>query len=246
MNDVTAVEVELDPLTDVVAPPPPADDKATPTQTPTEPVAAIDPVQARINEITAKRYAEQRRADAAEAELAKLKGAPAPIAKDPPKLEDFDFDETRHNAAMIEYQVETQLSAKAAEGVQQSKEDAARQAADAFAVKEAEFANATPGYSDAVANLPRFPADTLDAIYSLDNGPQMAHYLGTHLDVADRIANASPVQAAMELGRIAASMAATAPIITPSGAPEPVETLSGAGGVSKDMDDMSMDEIMAL
>lgn len=236
--------VAIDPLVEA-PPPPPADD--TLDQPPTVPVEAIDPVQARINKITAEKYGQKRRADAAEAELAKLKGVSAPVAaSEPPELKDFDFDETKHNAAMIEYQVGRQISVKAEEGKQLAIESAAKVSADTFAVKEAEFAAKTPDYSEAVSNLPKFPSETLEAIYSLDNGPQMAHYLGSHLDVAERIASATPVQAAMEIGRIAAGMAVPASTITASGAPAPVETLSGAAGVSKDLEDMSMEEIAAL
>lgn len=253
-DETVADEVEIDPLAEktVVAPPPP-DDK-TPSQPPEESSPsvdtkpAVDPVQARINKITAEKYGEKRRADAAELRLAELEGNQTPVAPtEAPKLEDFDFDEAKFNAATIEYQVDQRFAAQATQGQQQAADDARQNAAANFATKEAEFGATTPDYSEVVKNIPQLHPDTLDVIYSMENGPQLAHYLGSHLDVADKIANASPVNAAVELGRIAATLATSTKTVETTSAPEPVDTLAGAaGGVGKPLDDMSMDEVMHL
>ena len=241
-DEADVQEVEIDPLAEPaapVAPPPPADEN------PPTPAPTVDPVQGRINKITAEKYEEKRRADAAEAELEKLRGDNTPVApSEAPTLESCDFDESKFNAATIEFQVQTQIAANATQEKQQTADDARRATVDTFAAKEAEFIKDNPGYSDTVKLLPQFNSETLDAIYSV--GPQMAHYLGTHLDVADEIATASPVQAAMQLGRIAATMTASTKQIEQTNAPQPVDTLSGAAGVGKDLDEMSMDEIMAV
>lgn len=243
-NDATVdVEPEIDPLIETTETDP------IQTETPEESSPSVDakpdPVQARINKITADKYAEKRRADAAELKVKELEGAnkPAPTSEEP-TLEDSDFDETKHNAALIQYQVGQQLAAQAAQQRQTTVDEAKHTKATEFAAKEVEFEKSHPGYADVVANIPQLQPETLELVYNL--GPEMAHYLGSHLDVADEIANATPMQAAVTLGRIAATMDATANTVTTTTAPEPVQTLKGAGGINKTTDEMSMDEIMGL
>jgi len=52
--------------------------------------------------------------------------------------------------------------------------------------------------------------------------------------------------AAMQLGAISARLGAVKPNIAPSAAPEPIEPISSGGSVSKDIGDMSMEEIYGL
>lgn len=242
-------EPELDPLAEIKEPPsteekPPA----TPEESSTSDVdTKPDAVQQRINKITAEKHEERRGRIAAEERLAEMEGNNTPaISGEPPKLEDFDFDESKYNDAVIDYKVDSKLAAQAEQTKQQATDDTRRDAAATFANREAEFGKTVGDYAETVKKIPQLHPETLDIIYSMENGPQMAHYLGSHLDVADKIATASPVQAAVELGRIAATLAATTKTVETSNAPKPVDTLSGSGGVGKDQDEMSMAEIMAL
>ena len=252
MTDETVVEeVELDPLNEapVVEVVAGSEAESAPAGEPSPPVEEVnepDNVQLRINKITAEKYAEKRRAEELEKRLAELESAKPALPNEAPKLEDFDYDDAKHTEAVIQYQVQKQLEAQANSQKQQAQQTAQQAKAADFAAKEAEFGAKTPDYAEAVGNIPQLHPDTLDAIYSLDNGPQMAHYLGKHLDVADEIANAPPHIAAVKLGQIAASLQVNAQKVTTTSAPEPVATLSGAGGVTKDLNDLSMDEIMAL
>ena len=79
-----------------------------------------------------------------------------------------------------------------------------------------------------------------------EKGPQIAHYLGKHLDVADVIATASPMVAAMKLGEISAQLSNTKPTKQPSAAPDPIEPVKAGGKLNKNAEDMSMDEIYAI
>jgi len=164
-----------------------------------------------------------------------------------PKLEDFDYDEGRYTEALIKYQVQKQLEDQKQQNSQESIDAKMQSKVANFAAKEAEFGASNPDYQDVVQKIPQLHPDTLDVIYSMDNGPEMAHYLGKHLDIADEIATAKPVVAAMKLGQIAAKLAATTKTVETTLAPEPVDTLSGASsGITKDASEMSMDEIMQL
>jgi hypothetical protein len=60
--------------------------------------------------------------------------------------------------------------------------------------------------------------------------------------MADKLATMSPQQAMMELGRISANMSAQ-PNIKLSAAPDPIVPISSGGSLSKDLGEMSMDEI---
>lgn len=252
-DENAAEEVELDPLNETPAveanaegeaESAPAEDSSPSVEATEE--QANDAVQKRINKITAEKYAEKRRAEELEKRLAELESAKPALPAETPKLEDFDYDESRHTEAVVQYQIQKQLEAQAAQQKQQEQQNAQKAKAAAFAAKEAEFGAANPDYAESVANIPKLHPETLDAIYSLENGPQMAHYLGKHLDVADEIASASPVQAAVRIGQIAAALSVNNKQVSTTSAPEPVSTLSGAAGVAKDLDEMSMDEIMAL
>ena len=208
-----------------------------------------DRAQERFNKITADKYAEKRRADEAEKRLKDLQSSiPQKPAKidEAPTLESFDYDESKFNEALIDYKV----NQKAAEIRQQQDREVAaaegerRQAA--FNVGVAKFSETATDYQDVVRAIPALPDGVLNAITQSDKGPELAYYLGKHLDVADEIANASPMAAAMQLGAISARLGAVKPNIAPSAAPEPIEPISSGGSVSKDIGDMSMDEIYSL
>jgi hypothetical protein len=73
----------------------------------------------------------------------------------------------------------------------------------------------------------------------------MIYHLGTHLDVAEKIANMTPAAAMMELGRISASMKAQ-PVVKTSAAPEPIAPLKSGSSLTADVgDDIPINEWMA-
>lgn len=83
-----------------------------------------------------------------------------------------------------------------------------------------------PDFNEVISN-PAFgqSATVADVIKTHDQGPDLAYFLGTNLTEAARINALPPIQAAMALGQIAASLAskpAPAPPRTVSQAPEPV------------------------
>jgi hypothetical protein len=227
------------------APADPAPAQEESVETPAEP----DGVQKRINKITADKYEEKRRADALAQELEALKAQQQATPQQPsaePKLEDFEFDDAKYQAALIDHKINQRLSQQQAQQKQAQEQARKEELAKSFSAKVAAFTETAPDYQEVIANVPTLPGETLDAVMSLDNGAQVAYYLGKHLDVADEIATASPIQAAMRLGEIRAQLANTKSNIKPSAAPAPVETLSSGGGVDKDLGEMSMEEIYNL
>lgn len=212
---------------------------------PAEPSGA----EKRINKVTGKMYAEQRRADAAEARIRELEAANKPPEGKAPELEDFDYDEGKYQAALIDYRVNQAVTQKASAMRQQ--EIAAKQQAEsekiANSFNEQVIAKTAVNadYQEVVGQLPDFNSDTLTAIMSADNGADIAYALGQRLDLAYEIANASPMVAAMKLGELNAQLKA-APQIKTSAAPAPIEGINSGGAISKDMGEMSMEEIYNL
>lgn len=204
-----------------------------------------DGVQKRINKITAEKYSETRRADELQARLEQLEAnPPAPVeSKGQPTLEQFDYDETAFQSALIDYKVEQKA-------IQiESRQQANQQRIDAnanqqrFNSKVAEFG--ADDYLDVVGVLPELPGDVFNAIMQAEDGPQLAYYLGQHLDVADDLTRLPPMAAAMKLGTISAQLSAKPKSITPSAAPDPIAPINGGGTSSKGLEEMSMAEFMA-
>lgn len=233
--------IEAQPSNENEAEPAPAQENV---EEPNEP----DAFQKRINKITADKHAEKRRADAIQSELDALKSAQNPVKPlgEAPTLEDSGFDEDKHNAALIDYGMEKGKQANARQHADSQVQQAQDAISQKFNDKVAEYSANAPDYAETIGNLPQFPAETLQTIMQLDNGPQMAHYLGKHLDVAEQIATLPPMQAAMKLGEIRMNLANPKPTTKPSAAPTPVVTLTSGSSQAKDIGEMSMSEIMGL
>jgi hypothetical protein len=252
MTEAALVDDNMPPLD----PEPEQEKEAVVSETPEESAPQADEapvetdnVQKRINKITAEKHAEKRKADQLQREIDSLKAAnKAPEVK-APTLEDHDFDETAFNAASISHQIKEGVAAESlrlqTQGIASQQAELLQQREQAFNAQVAEITTAKPDYQDVVKNLPEFNQDTLDAIMSSDNGAALAYALGEKLDLADEIANASPMVAAMKLGELSAQLKQTKQIKT-SAAPSPIEPVSSGGGLSKDLGEMSMEELYNL
>ena len=212
---------------------------------PSEPVK-VDGFQKRINTVTRQKYAAENRADAAEEELRRLKVERPVLVGDVPTLEAFDYDEDKFQDAKIKHQVAQEVSKFRQESEVNQAETVRNQASAEFArkVKEANI----EGYAEAIGNLVEsapIPSEVLTMIQQDEKGPELAYYLATNLDIASEIAEATPMQAALKLGKISARLAAQ-PKKKLTKAPKPVETAGSGGGSGKSMEDMTMDEIYDL
>ena len=221
-----------------------------------------DKTQARINKITAEKYQFKRDRDALQAQIEELKAQqPSQPQAEPlsaaPKLEDFKDEDygyddaariAAYTEALTDHKVNHTLNQRFEE---QAKQESQRQAqaqaqevSNSFMQKEVDYATSNPTYHTDIANLPQLKPDTLNLV--MQQGPKVAHYLSKNPEIADQLASSDFGNAAMTLGRLSVQLEQTKPVKQSSAAPEPVETVSGGGGLSKDIGDMTMDEIMNL
>ncbi len=203
-------------------------------------------VQKRINQLTAEKYRALREAEELRNRLSKEeKDVSSPV--EIPTLEQFDYDDSKYTEALIDYKVRQQVE-KVQNLFSQQEEIRRREQSNREFAKKIQKAN-IPDYvesAEALASSVSLPAELIDAIQENENGPLIVHYLGNHLDEADRIVSLSPVKAAVELGKLSVTLK-SAKKKEMSKAPDPPERLSGGGGKSeKKIENMSMEEIYAL
>lgn len=206
-----------------------------------EPEVKEDGFQKRINKVTADKYAEKRRADDLQRKIDEMETArPAAVKGDAPKLEDFDYDESAFNAAVIDHKVNEAVNRQVATQNESAKNASAQEAQNAFNERIVEFGK--DDFNEVASSVPQLPTGVAEALVSSDNGAELIYHLGTHLDQADKLANMTPNQAIMELGRISANLSAQ-PNIKTSAAPDPITPISSGGSLSKDIGEMSMEEL---
>lgn len=164
---------------------------------------------------------------AAPAEPAAPTGPPvAPRADDYEHWDDFQAADRQHIVKLAEYNVMQNLQTieqqRTAQRTQQETETNWQQRRTTAVTKY-------PDFNEVISN-PDFTqsATVADVIKTHDQGPDLAYHLGTNLTEAARINALPPIQAAMALGQIAATLAgkpAPAPPRVVSQAPEPISTV---------------------
>lgn len=182
-----------------------------------------------------------------------------PATTPPPKLADFDYDEERHTAALIEYKVNEQVSSalanqRTADAQAQEQAQLAQQNAtviDTFNANATAYAEANPSYNDAIANGASLVYDEAirTVLLTSEHGPAIDHMLLNNPVKADQI-NAMPLhQAYMELARMEASVSPSSPKAatnTVSNAPAPIGDIATGGNVTTGdvnyNDNLSMDD----
>lgn len=188
-----------------------------------------DGFQKRINKVTADKYAEKRRADNLQRENDELRAKPAATPSKAPTLEEFDHDEEAFNAANLKYQVNEAVNAKATELQTESSSKTAQEAQEAFNGRITAFGK--DDFDTVSDAIPELPPGVAGELVNAELGPELIYHLGTHLDVADKIAGMTPMAAMVELGRISAGLNAK-PNIKPSAAPDPIKPLASGGQLS--------------
>jgi hypothetical protein len=225
-------------------------------------IVETDNYKKRIDKITAEKYHYKRDADALRLQVAELTAKPQPVepiaeVSAGPKLEDFkDEDYGYDDAARIAAYTEAltdhkvtntlnkQFEARAQQESQAQERAKAQEVSNNFSKQEVGYSVENPTYINDVANLPIFQPDTLSLV--MQQGPKVAHYLSKNPEIADQVANSDFGNAAMTIGRLSAQLENTKPKKQSSAAPEPIEAISGGGGLSKDIGEMSMEEIMNI
>lgn len=208
-------------------------------------------INKRFSELTTARDDANKRADNAEKDRdywrdMAMRGQPQqPQADDKPTqqqptpdetpktLADFDYDQEKYTAYVFEQadlRAQQTVSRTLAKSRQQEQ---ASQKQRTYDEREQTYAKGVEDF-DQVAKNPNLPISLpmRDVIMESEEGPAIVYHLGKHPDVAARIANLPPMQAARELGRIEAKIISAKESVDASGnkvsqAPGPTPKLDG-------------------
>jgi hypothetical protein len=184
-------------------------------------------VQKRIDELTRLRHEAQRERDHWR-ELAMRQQAPAkqePVAPETPaalpKLEDFNYDETAYQAALLKHATAEAARQVREELRQEENQRKQQERVKSWKTRESDFKAKNPDYEDVAYFAPISDA-MAEIIQESEVGPELAYYLGKNLDEARQIAELDAVKAARAIGRIEAKLEKPAAAPAPTPKPPPV------------------------
>ncbi len=211
----------------------------------------------RIGQLTGEKHALKEDRDywrdkaLSQPELAKVE-EPKVEAPERPKFSDFDHDMEAYAEALSDFTEKSDADAKpeAVTEITKTAEDAtAKSTKESFQAerttrfneKSVTFSEAHEDYYEIVGNPTlNITPNMTDVIYELENGPAVVYHLGMHPEIAHRIAQKTPVAAAIELGKLEISLGQKTPVPTPSNAPEPENPITASRGkATKDPSDMT-------
>lgn len=225
----------------------PAEDAAEPTEDAAEPDSE-DVSKSKQRREKRKAYIASLEAERDEAQAKYQRIKSASESDDAPKETDFEDYEDFRIARLLHEQAKKQATRQVSEAEREAQEREARwqrerqsafvDATEAARVKYKDF--------DQVAMNPRLPINQsmAEAIQEMDAGPDVLYHLGSNPEVALRIAKMRPMQQAIELGRLEASLAAPKPR-TETRAPEPITPLRARASGQRDPAKMSNAEYRA-
>jgi hypothetical protein len=192
----------------------PAQEESTPsgeTQEVTKPVETPKDQEPewfvkRIGEFTAKYRQAERERDYYRQQVEQLQKPPAPKEPEPVKtLADFNYDEGKFHTYLVEEaRKAAKDAAREADTERSTKEQAARRDAK-FAERVAAFRKDNPDAWEAAITAP-INERVVDVIKDLENGPELAAYLGKNPDLAEPLNGLPERVLAIELGRIDARL----------------------------------------
>ena len=204
-------------------------------------------VQKRIDRLTQEKYRLRAELDFLRSQQPQ-QAQPAQQAQQPsqaPKLEQYNSIE-EYLDALADHKASQKFDHLAKE--REAKESQTRQQQEAAKLhesytKQTEQARQAYGDFDDVVQDPDLPISQAmaEAIMRSTNGADVAYYLGKNPDQAARIASLDPFSAAVEIGRIAATVVRPQPRKT-SNAPPPIQPVGARATPVTDPDKMSADE----
>lgn len=217
-------------------------------------------VQERIDEITAARREAERDAEywrqkALERQPEKPTEA-EPEESSRPKPEDFEFGDAdpAYWDKLTDWKAEQKVNAKFSELEQkQTVNQALRELETGYSQRVAEVKAEIPDYDEVVtksAAQGKWPCPPLVALAAKESpvGPKVLHHLATNLSEAVALSNMSPIEQAMEFGRLSARFSQPSPqanIATNSPGPAPARNKGGQFAPSGVLDErLSMDDWM--
>lgn len=232
------VELEESPTSEV--------EETTQEDTPADDRPKAKGVQKRIDELTSNwRTAERDRDYWRELALKSAQPEPKPVEQPAstgkPALDQYEsYDE--YVEALADWKYEQRALQERERSQKQQQEQTQAEKVRSFQARADAVRETHPDFDQVVTN-PTLPISQAmaDAAYASEKGPEILYHLGQNPQEADRIYRMSPIEAAMAIGRIEATL--SRPARTKSSAPEPIEPVSGVGGVqSVDPDRMTMEQ----
>ena len=204
-------------------------------------------VQKRIDRLTQEKYRLRAELDFLRSQQPQ-QAQPAQQAQQPsqaPKLEQYNSIE-EYLDALADHKASQKFDHLAKE--REAKESQTRQQQEVAKLhesytKQTEQARQAYGDFDDVVQDPDLPISQAmaESIMRSTNGADVAYYLGKNPDQAARIASLDPFSAAVEIGRIAATVVRPQPRKT-SNAPPPIQPVGARATPVTDPDKMSADE----
>lgn len=193
-------------------------------------------VQKRIDELTRKAHEAEREAAFWREQAAKSQAPSTDAAK--PARDSFDSD-ADYFEALADWKAEQKVSEfrkqQQAEALNKAEQTQTATRFELYQERVAASLEAIPDYAEVVgaSDVPAAP-HVLESILDSDSGPQLAYHLAKHPDVAQRLNELTPVQAAREIGRLEAQLAqpkteTPTPKRTTS-APPPITPVRGSNG----------------
>lgn len=216
-----------------------ADEAAKATEAAKALAARKQTAKERIDDLTRARREAERRAERAEKEAADLRAR----LKEPDPAS-FD-DVSKHNAAQVNYTLDQREADRLKREADRASEEAKAARLGAWQERLSVFKETATDW-DAVALTAPITDAVAEDITSLEEGPQIAYYLGKHPAEARALNNLSERERAIQLGRLAGKLT-QAPTRRTSTAPTPVDAVSGKGAQTSTLDPgkMSMEEYVA-
>lgn len=203
-----------------------------------------DAVQQRINKLVKQRHERDRENEQLRKRLAELEAVKQEQALKPPKQEDFpDYDDFIVERAKFRMQQEMQQERqKQAEAEKQKlAQEQMAKVAQTFTERVNEARKVYQDFDDiALGDFPMSQA-MYDTIAMHEKGPDLAYYLGSNPDEADRLASLPPLQASAELGALAVKLDRPKPKKV-STAPDLVTPVGSNNGADKPLTELSYEE----
>ena len=207
--------------------------------------------EARIAELTRLRRQAERERDAA---IAQLQGArdPAKAAQPKPTPDDFE-DYGEYVEALTDWKADQRDAQRADTNATKAAETAALHRNAEWGAKVAAITETLPDYAEVAGKSEIQVRDhVVEAIMDADRGPELVYHLAQNPDVAARLNDMSPARAAIELGKIEATLGeAKAPEPEPkpakktTTAPAPITPVKSGATTAKDPAKMNMEEYKA-
>jgi hypothetical protein len=136
--------------------------------------------------------------------------AEAPVKIEIPKREKYKTDQ-EFEEAMFDYRYQVRRAKEAHENAQQQMQARLKENLQNYQTGVADFKEKHDDWDEVVNQPIPIHESTYLAVMELENGPAVTYYLGKHPDYTRKLAEMSPLSAAMEVGRLSSRLKTGAP-----------------------------------